>query len=293
MGFYILYIIGFTLANILPLRLAYWVSERFADAHYSISRKDREAVAKNLSIVLKKDMRESLFLARKVFRNFAMYLVDFFRIGRLNKDAVEKRVRVLGLENLNGALRQNNGAIALSAHIGNWEMGGVVTAIIGYDISAVVLIHKHRKINEFFIGQREKKGMKAIPIDSIMRRCTSALSRNGMLALVGDRDFTNSGIILDFFGVPTSIPKGPAIFSLRIGSPIVPTFFIREDRFNYKLIFDKPIERELTQGVEKDEMVERLTKKFIPIMEKYIREYPEQWLMFRRFWETPKDAFVI
>ena len=293
MFFYVLYIIGYTLSNIFPLGAAYWLAERFADMHYSISRKDRDSVSKNLSIVLKKDMKECTLLARKVFRNFAMYLVDFFRMGRLNEDVVKKRVKVLGLDNLNKALEKNKGAILLSAHIGNWEMGGVVTAIKGYDISAVVLNHKYKKINEFFIRQREKKGMKAIPVDAIMKRCISALSRNGTLALLGDRDFTNSGIVLDFFGVPTSIPKGPAMFSIKIGSPIVPTFFIRDNRFNYKLIFDKPIEAETLSGLTKDEMIKRLTGKFIPVMEKYIREYPYQWLMFRRFWETPTDAFVI
>jgi len=169
----------------------------------------------------------------------------------------------------------------------------VVTAIKGYDISAVVLNHKYKKINEFFIRQREKKGMKAIPINAIMKRCISALSKNGTLALLGDRDFTNSGIVLDFFGVPTSIPKGPAMFSVKLGSPIVPTFFIRDNRFNYKLIFDKPIEMNGSTGLEKDEAIKGMTQKIIPIMEKYIREYPYQWLMFRRFWETPTDAFVI
>ncbi len=293
MVFYILYIIGYTLSNIFPLRVTYWLAERFADIHYSISRKDREAVARNLSVVLKKDMKESTLLAKKVFRNFAMYLVDFFRMGRLNKDVVKKRIQVLGLDNLNGALKKNKGAILLSAHIGNWEMGGVVTAIIGYDISAVVLRHKYKKINDFFIGQREKKGMKAIPIDSIMKRCISALSKNGMLALVGDRDFTNSGIMLNFFGVPTSIPKGPAMFSVKLGSPIVPTFCVREDRFNYKLIFDKPIEMNGSIDLERDDAVKDLTQKIVPIMEKYIRQYPYQWLMFRRFWETPTNALVI
>lgn len=293
MFFYILYRIGYIITNILPLRAAYWLAERFADIRYFFAKKDREAVAKNLSIVLKKDMKECRVLAQKVFRNFGLYLADFFRIQRLNKDVVEKRVQVLGLENLNHALKENKGAVLLSAHLGNWEMGGVVTAIIGYDISAVVLKHRHKKINEFFIRQREKKGMKAITIDSVMKRCVSALSRNGMLALLGDRDFTNSGIMLDFFGVPTSIPKGPAIFSLKIGSPIVPTFFIRESRFNYKLIFDKPVEMDNTEGFKKDEMVKNLSEKFMPILEKYIRAYPYQWLMFRRFWETPTDAFAI
>ena len=293
MLFYILYRLGYIISNILPLRAAYWLAERLSDIHFSIAKKDREAVAQNLSTVLKKDIEESRVLSQMVFRNFGLYLVDFFRMGRLNKEILKKRVHVQGLENLDAALKRKKGVIALTCHIGNWEMGGVVTAMLGYDISAVVLTHRHRNINEFFIRQRERKGMKVITITSIMKRCISTLMRNGMLALAGDRDFTDSGVTLDFFGVPTSIPKGPAMLSLKTGSSVVPSFFIREDRFRYKLIFGKPMEVTKAPGIKDDEIIKKATQGFIPVMEKYIRQYPEQWLVFRKFWEAPVDAFVL
>ncbi len=293
MLFYILYKIGYIMSNVLPLRVAYWLAERFSDIHFSVVKKDREAVAQNLSVVLKKDMKECRILARKVFRNFGLYLVDFFRMGRLNEKILKRRVRVEGIENLDAALKKKKGVIALTCHMGNWEMGGVVTAMLGYDISAVVLTHRHRNINEFFIRQRERKGMKVIAMSSIMKRCISTLMRNGMLALAADRDFTDSGVTLDFFGVPTSIPKGPAMLSLKTGSSIVSAFFIRDKRFNYRLIFGKPIEVTKTPGIKDDEIVKKASQGFIPIMEKYIRQYPEQWLVFRKFWEAPVDAFVL
>jgi len=210
-----------------------------------------------------------------------------------NSDYILQNVTITGKENLDKALAGGKGVILLTAHIGNWEMGGVVTAMLGYDISAVALNHRYKSINDFFIRQRERKGMKVIPIDSGVKRCISTLLKNGMVALVGDRDFTNTGITLDFFGMPTSIPKGPALLSLRVNSPVVPVVFIRENRFNYKLIFDKPIEVKEEPGIENDEIVKKATEGFIPIMEKYIRRYPEQWLVFRKFWEAPVDAFVL
>ncbi|MBU1061346.1 MAG: lysophospholipid acyltransferase family protein [Candidatus Omnitrophica bacterium] len=293
MFFYILYRFGYMLANILPLRVAYSLAERFSDMHFYIAAKDRKAVAENLSAVLKKDINECYALARNVFRNFGLYMVDFFRLVRLDKNAIEKRVRFIGLENIDKSLELNRGAILISGHIGNWEMGGVAVAMKGYDISCVALNHKHKNINDFFIRQREDKGMKVITMSSTMKRCVTTLSNNGLLALVGDRDFANTGIILDFFGVPASIPKGPAMLSLKMNSPIVPTFFIRENRFNYKMIFEKPLEIKETPGMGKDEVLKEMTKEMVRVIEKYVREYPEQWLVFRRFWEIPADAFVL
>jgi len=269
------------------------LAERFSDIRFFIAKKDREAVAENLRAVLKKEKSLSRTLARKVFRNFGLYLVDFFRIHRLDKEYVKRKVRIEGLENVEKVLKEDRGVVLLTGHIGNWEMGGVVVAIMGYDISAVALNHRHQNINQFFIRQREKKGLKVITMNAVMKRCVSALLKKGMLALLGDRDFTNSGIMLDFFGIPTSIPRGPAFLSLRTNCPVVPVFFIREGRYNYTFIFDKPIEVERISGVEENEIVRQATLKFTQILEKYIKKYPEQWLVFRKFWETPVDAFVL
>ncbi|MDP2920779.1 MAG: lysophospholipid acyltransferase family protein [Candidatus Omnitrophota bacterium] len=293
MFFYILYRIGCFLANFLPLKLAYSLAKRVSDLQYFLSKNDREIVAKNLSIVTKKNIKECRVLARKVFRNFGLYLVDFFRMHNLTMEDVKKRVEIEGIENIDSVLKQGKGGIVLTCHIGNWEMGGVVMAMMGYNISAVALNHKHKRINDFFIKQREEKGLKVIPINFIMKSCISALRKKGLLALLGDRDFTNNGIELDFFGMPTSIPKGPAMFSLKTDSPIIPGIFIRKDSFNYRLVFDRPIDLRKIQGSDKEEILKEANKMIVASMEKNISKYPEQWLIFRKFWEAPIDALVL
>ena len=157
MAFYILYRIGYFLANVLPLKFAYSLSKRISDLQYVFAAKDREAVALNLSIITKKDIRECRKIARKVFRNFGLYLVDFFRMPNMSDADIKKRVKLEGIENIDGVLKQGQGGIILTCHIGNWEMGGVVMAMLGYDMSAVALTHKHKYINDLFVKQREKK----------------------------------------------------------------------------------------------------------------------------------------
>lgn len=293
MIFYLLYKIGYFIANILPLKAAYWLSERVSDMQYFLAKKDRDNVAHNLSIILNKDINECYISARRVFRNFGLYLVDFFRMPQLTEEAINKRVKVINMCNADKVLKQNKGAVLVTCHIGNWEMGGVVIAMMGYNISAVALNHKHKNINDFFIKQREEKGLKVITMKSVMKRCVSTLQKKGMLALVGDRDFTNNGIILNFFGVPTSIPKGPAMLSIKTDSPIIPGIFVRDGKYNYKLIIDEPIYPQEIPGASHDELIKGLTEKFLVNMERFIRTYPDQWLVFRKFWETPVDALAV
>ena len=83
------------------------------------------------------------------------------------------------------------------------------------------------------------------------------------------------------------------MFALKTDSPIIPGMLVRRDTFNYKLIFDTPIEVKEIPGIDKDEIIKEADRKFVSIMEKNIRAYPDQWLIFRKFWETPVDALAL
>lgn len=291
MLFYILYRIGNFLACHLPLSTGYRIAEFLSWLQYIFAKKDRFAVIENLRLIYDGDIEKAKRDASEVFRSFGLYLVDFFRFSRLNGEFIVRNVEIKGRENLNSALQENRGVIALTGHIGNWEMGGVIMAVLGYKISAVALVHSYKRINDFFLRQREDKGLMVIPIGIATKRCISALKQGGILALLGDRDFSDTGIPMNFFGKETFIPKGPALFSLKLKSPIVPGFFIRKSRYRYELIFERPIQ--VKDNDDPQTALVNLTKEIVDVLEKYIRLYPTQWLMFRPFWEKPKDVFIL
>ena len=155
-------------------------------------------------------------------------------------------------------------------------------SLLGYKFNAVALDHKNKLINNFFIGQRARTGVKVIPLGSALRRCFSALDKGEVLALLGERDFSNHGIVTDFFGKKTLIPKGPAAFSIKTRAPIVPGFLLRMPDDTFELIFDKSLSYRATGNREADER--EVTDLCVKAIEGYIRKYPSQWYMFRRFW---------
>jgi KDO2-lipid IV(A) lauroyltransferase len=278
---YTYYKIGDFLANKLPLKGAYALARFVSDLHFMYSRADRVAVLNNLRVILPNKKR-ILPCAREVYRNFGIYLVDFFRTPKLDKQAVLSKVKIIGLEYVDQALKKGKGVIAGSAHLCNWELGGLIMGLLGYPISAVAFPHKDKRINNFFNHQRESKGLNVIPVGKAARKCLENLKNNEIIALVGDREFTEHGMVIDFFGKKTLIPKGLATLSLLTGAPIILGFVIREKENNFKFIFEKPIEPVSTGDKEKD--IHNLTRKYLDIIEEYIRKYPEQWLMFRKFW---------
>lgn len=279
-----LYKIGIFIALNTPLKIAYKIAIFFSSIFRLCLKKDRIAVKDNLRVIFPGyDEKKIDHIARKIFHNFGKYLVDFFRFSIIDKDYIDKYIKVNGVEYLKEALSLNKGAILASAHLGNWELGAAVVAGLGFPIDVVALNHDDEEINNFFISQRKSQGVGVIPVGMAVRRCFKALSENRSIALVSDRDYYDNGLELEFFGKKTLIPKGPALFSRRCGSPIVPVLMVRNPDDTFTLNIRKPIIVEHTKDEHQDLM--HTTAKIVRVLEEEIMQYPSQWYVFRRFWE--------
>ncbi|MCM8782750.1 MAG: lysophospholipid acyltransferase family protein, partial [Candidatus Omnitrophica bacterium] len=229
MLFFFLYNVGVFLALIIPVNVAYTIASIFAYIKYLFSFLEKKEIVENLKLVLPgEDSKTLKSYAREIFKNFSMYLVDFFRFKKLDLEYVKSHIEIVNKYYLDDALKKGKGVIALSAHLGNWELGGAVMGVLGYPINAIALEHRNRLVNNFFVRQRCLKNERVIPIGAALKRCFSVLKNNELLAILGDKDFTNGGVVVKFFGRDTILPKGPAVFSLKTGAVIVPGFLIRK-----------------------------------------------------------------
>lgn len=275
------YGLGQWLALHLPLPVSYWIASRVADLRYRLSSVDRRAMQGNLTVVLGSDSPAVSRASRDVFRNFAKYLVDFFRFETITPRFIAQRVTIVGRHHVDEALRQGRGAILLSAHLGNYELAAAVTARLGYPVQVVVLQHRDPRIDAFFTRQRRLAGVTSISVGMALRQGFACLKRNQLLGILADRDFFNHGVRLPFLGRSMSIPRGPALFSFRTGAPIIPAFLVREPGDRFRFIFEQPI---LPRGgVDETAEVDRLMRVSLAVLEQYIRRYPTQWYLFRDF----------
>ena len=284
---YLLYRFGVMLALVLPLEVSYAIARVIAALIYAVSSKDRIAVEANIKVVYGSVIEKSSLDAttRAVFRNFAKYLADFFRFSKIDDAYINDHVRVEGRENVDAALGRGRGVILLSAHIGNWELGAAAVSMIGYPLHAVTLVHQNKRVNEFFARQRMTGRVTPIEVGMSIKNCYTVLKENGLLAMLGDRDFSRTGgLYIKFFGRETNIPKGPAALSKRLGAAIVPCFMLREENDDFKLIFEKPILPK--DGPDEDAAISEIAMEYLSVLEKYIRQYPYQWYVFRKVWNN-------
>lgn len=282
---YILFRIGRRLALTLSPSAGYNVANAVADFFYCFAKEDKKNLRHNLKIATGVTDKQLLRkYTRSIFRNFAKYLADFFRLEKIDSNYMRAHITITGRENLERALAKGKGVVALSAHLGNWELGAAAVANLGHTFCPIALAHKDKRVDDFFARQRAFRGIKVVaPGSAQLKNCFKLLKGNGVLAIVADRDFTDTGISVKFCGRNAIMPKGAAAFSLKTGAPIVPVFLLRRGSgLDYELIFDKPIEENPTGDKVAD--LKNLMEKCLSTLEAYVKRFPDQWCVFRKIW---------
>lgn len=281
---YYFYKIGQALAGIFSLKIAYRIAVFLSDFKYMVSPRDRRAAQENFRIICGEgvDVRP---IAKKMFRNFGKYLVEFFCMPKFNEEFIRQYVDVENQHRLDDALKRGKGVIIMTAHIGNWELGGLALGRLGYPLTAIALPHREKSVNELFNKQRAAGGVTVVPVNMAIRRCIRILKENGIIALLADRDFSATGKPVSFFGRETMMPYGPAMFAYRTGATVLPMFLRRKDNEHFRIVIEEPLELlEKGQGVREEDFLVQFMRQQAAVLEKAIQEDPTQWMMFRRFW---------
>lgn len=280
------------LSRLVPLKFAYWFGLRVADRFYTTRDADRQAVIANLrqiyagcGIVPAEATLDGM--ARKTFQAFGKYLVDFFRFSTLNAAQIMPLISFQGRENLEQAYRMGRGALMVTAHIGNWELGGAVLAMAGYPVNAVVLAERSEKLNRLFRMQRERRGMRVIYVGGdTAGEIGNCLKRGELVAILGDRDFSARRDFIPFFGRPARLPRGPATLAKRYHVPILPGFLFREIDDSFLLRIHPPILPEQAGSID------AMQAQWRDVLQGEIAQRPYQWFLFDEFWANQPPARI-
>jgi KDO2-lipid IV(A) lauroyltransferase len=142
-----------------------------------------------------------------------------------------------------------------------------------------------QRLDAIVQGARTRLGMQVIRLEQAGPSLVRVLRRNGLLALLIDRPVPGEGVKVEFFGKAVEVPAGPARLALATGAALVPVAFRRLDPEGKRieLVGDFSIVPCDEAGPD---CVRALTQQAMRAQERFIRERPEQWYMFRKLWRT-------
>jgi lauroyl/myristoyl acyltransferase len=251
----------------------------------------REAILDNFAAVLglPRDARAVEAAGREMVSCHSRMWIDFMRYsGRRDVDAPALLASHAGDESLVAASREGNGAILLTAHVGNFELGALFLAQLGLKVAVVYVPDPSPVVERHRGDARRMLGVRGLPIDTspfAFLPVRKALEGNLCVAIQGDRDVSGTGRRMPFFGKTASFPVGPFRLAQTSGAPIFPVFVLQEQDGRYRTVVEEAIRVPKARGEEGEAAVIAALAHFIATMERTIREYPTQWYLFTRFWD--------
>jgi KDO2-lipid IV(A) lauroyltransferase len=231
-------------------------------------------------------------LARDSWRNYGRYISDFFYLPNATFDELLARMKDVtpppgAFSYIDQALAPGKGVILVSFHFGAWDVAAVMVRS-HIPIAVIVESFDDPRMDKLVMEQRGKFGLDLIRIEKTPRRILRALQENQVVAVAVDKPVPpDQGVPVTFFGKTCYVPSGIAQIALKSGATILPGYCRYDKNYSetYYLGAMPPIFPRPTGDKRADSI--GLTQQMFDAMEEIIRQYPDQWEMFRQFW--PQD----
>lgn len=284
--YYAFVIVGYSL-SFLPKRIGYLLARLVADVIFSIAPRVRAIITANLRHVLGPKVNDRTLgrVARGVLRNIACNYFDLIKLPRLKRRDLEHSLRLSGWEHLETALGKGKGVVFVTAHLGSYDTAVQIFALRSVKTTVLVEPIKPPALLAHVIKLRQSHGISFLPSQSgtisALLRC---LRRGEAILFASDRDIDKNGLRTTFFGKETTLPTIAVRIAIKAGAALVPVFNKRLMNGTYELVIEPAIE--IADRVS-DASVADTVEKVARVMEKYIRQTPEQWVVLDPIWPNP------
>lgn len=256
---------------------------------WKVRPKYEHAVRRNIAQVrgLPPESAEVKRLAYSMHYHHAYFWIDMFAFSGRPFEEIERRVSyVHGAERLHQALDAGKGVILATAHVGNWELGGIILGKRNLPVTVVYSRDRFAEIERYRsrargMGQVREVAVTDSPLSAVP--LVAALRRGEIVALQTDRDWNDRGIAVPFFGKPAFFPSGPVMLAQATGAPIIFCLILHEPDMRYGIMFDEPLA--LSDSGDRRADLEQNVARVAARIEGYVRDHVDQWYCYYALWD--------
>jgi KDO2-lipid IV(A) lauroyltransferase len=278
------------LVLVVPERLAHAMFRFVADlAFVTIGIHRRRAIAHLRIAYPEMSSTQARLVAKRMTRHLARNAVEFIRLPRMPKQRLVEMVTIEGHDTLKQLAREGRGAIAITAHFGNWELLAAAMSAMGYGVTIVARRVYYDKFERLLRGMRRLAGVPIVHRDR-PREMLRMLRAGRFLGVMLDVDVEKvESVYVEFFGRLALTPVGPVALALRTGLPLLPCFIVRNEQARgakgpaHTIFIEPPLRLIRTGDEQKDLLVN--TMRATRAIERAIRRCPDQWMWIHRRWQ--------
>ncbi|HET9399636.1 MAG TPA: lysophospholipid acyltransferase family protein [Candidatus Acidoferrales bacterium] len=275
------------IAGLLPRGAARRLGAWCAHLLFALQPKLRRTAEFNLALAFPdwSDARRSETIRRMVVQ-LGWMAGEFSQFPKYSRTNISSIVSLEGHENFLAARANGKGVLILTGHIGAWELSPYAHALYGYPLSFLARAVENSKVDELVNRYRGLAGNEPIEKNRAAREMLRILGRGETIGILADQNtLPEEGVFVDFFGVPACTTSGLARIALRTGAAVVPGYVLWDDPSAiYRLCFEPSVQ--LARSGDEEQDVLENTARFAKVIERVIREHPDQWVWVHKRWKT-------
>jgi KDO2-lipid IV(A) lauroyltransferase len=240
------------------------------------------------------DGKELRALSRAVMRSYARYYLEAFTLQVIPDERIMAGMHV-NQENVDLTLkhmRNGRGVIYALPHMGDFEQAGrwVILAGAG-SFTTVAERLEPEAVFEKFLRFRQGLGMEVLattggphPFGVMAQR----LRAGKLVCVVADRDLSDTGVEVDFFGEKALLPAGPAALAVQTGAALMPVgcSFVGETQWAAHIYDEIPVPAE----GDRKHKIAAMTQAMAAAFEHAISEHPADWHMLQKIFVSDLDT---
>ncbi|NJL24870.1 MAG: hypothetical protein HC902_06660 [Calothrix sp. SM1_5_4] len=227
------------------------------------------------------------------FYRFGQVLMDRIFQG-YHRERVQFTLRPNGLENIASAMRDKDGLILLSAHVGGWDLAA---GLLGrHELADRVHIVEYKTDGLSF--DRLRGDMSSAKLNSLNSKRSGdaifeihqALRAGQCLGLMGDRPIGDRFELIPFLGKLAPFDVTAFRLAAAAGKPLLFTFGFRAGDGVYDFHARPAREYVYRPEVARELQTYDWASRYARQLEFFVRKYPEQWFNFYPFWSSLPTA---
>jgi KDO2-lipid IV(A) lauroyltransferase len=227
--------------------------------------------------------------SRAAMQSYGRYWMEVFRLPTFSTERIlQMEVNPEALHALD-MVKGGRGVIFALPHMGNWEFAGGWVAANDVKFATVAERLKPEAVFDMFVAFREGLGMEVLPLTggpNSFGVLAQRLRSGHMVCLLCDRDLTESGVEVDFFGEKARMAAGPAALAVQTGASLrAVSLWFTEDGWGADVGAEIPVPAEGDRRAKTAAMTQELARAF----EKGITEHPHDWHMLQRVFTADLD----
>jgi KDO2-lipid IV(A) lauroyltransferase len=290
-GVYLIVRVVIAVVQAVPLEICERGAEVLATLFGRVLGVRGQVVDENLRTAFPKlDKRERDNIAWRMWRHLFLMCAEIAQTPRkVHRTNWRDHSQIVDLEAFVRTLLCGRPLVLISAHYGNFELGGYLMGLFGFPTYTVARkldnVYLDRFVNEF----RGRTGQYMLPKKGSSEQIQELVAGGGILTLLGDQSAGNKACWVNFFGKPASTHKAVALFSLANEAPTMVSYARRLGR---------PMEYEVGPAAIVDPRAADFSLRSVPLLaqwytnqlEALIRDVPDQYWWLHKRWKGQPTA---